>query len=483
MVQSMTSKDTSQEAGGSYMESINPATGEVLGRYKEYGPREVDDILSEVRSAQISWRATGFDERSSLMRRAAGYLRDNKQRFAGLITAEMGKPIAEAEAEIEKCAWNCEFYAEQAVTFLADQQVKTNARESFVAFEPLGVVLAIMPWNFPFWQVFRFAAPALMAGNTSVLKHASNVPQCALAIEEVFRECDFPHGAFRTLLVSSSAVDKIISDDRVAAVTLTGSSAAGSKVAASAGRALKKTVLELGGSDPFIVLADADLDGAVTFAVRSRFQNTGQSCIATKRIILEQGIADEFERRFIEAVRKLHVGNPTDRDVNIGPLARGDLLDDLDHQVEASIKEGAKLVVGGHRIEGKGYFYEPTVLTNVRPNMTAFQEETFGPVAPITRAANADEAVRIANDSEYGLGGNLWTRDTERAKELARRIESGSVFINGMTASDPRLPFGGIKHSGYGRELSSFGIHEFTNIQTIWVGPAVDAGTQGAASE
>jgi acyl-CoA reductase-like NAD-dependent aldehyde dehydrogenase len=483
VVQSVTAKDTSAESGGSYMESTNPATGEVLGRYKEYSRQEVDDILSEARDAYTSWRTTGFDQRSSLMRRAAQYLRDNKARFAGLITAEMGKPIAEAEAEVEKCAWNCEFYAEQASTFLADQQVKTSARESLVAFEPLGVVLAIMPWNFPFWQVFRFAAPALMAGNTSVLKHASNVPQCALAIEEVFRESGFPRGAFRTLLVSSSEVDRIISDERIIAVTLTGSSGAGSKVASSAGRALKKAVLELGGSDPFIVLADADLDGAVQFAVRSRFQNTGQSCIATKRIILEEEIADEFEQRFIEAVRNLSVGNPTDRNVNIGPLARADLLDDLDHQVEASLKEGAKLVVGGHRIEGRGNFYEPTVLINVRPDMTAFQEETFGPVAPITRVANADEAVRVANDSEYGLGGNLWTRDTERGKELARRIESGSVFINGMTASDPRLPFGGIKHSGYGRELSSFGIHEFTNIQTIWVGPAVDAGTQQVASE
>jgi succinate-semialdehyde dehydrogenase/glutarate-semialdehyde dehydrogenase len=336
----------------------------------------------------------------------------------------------------------------------------------------LGTVLAIMPWNFPFWQVFRFAAPTLMARNVAILKHASNVPQCALAIEEVFRGAGFPEGAFRTLLTPSSSIDKIIADDRVAAITLTGSSAAGRKVATAAGNALKKTVLELGGSDPFIVLPDADLDGAVEFAVKSRYQNTGQSCIAAKRFIVTADIADEFERRFVEAVRRLRVGDPAQRDTQVGPLAREDLLHGLDRQVRQSVNQGASVAVGGHRLERKGYFYAPTVITNVTPDMPVFREETFGPVAAVIRVADAGQAITTANNSEYGLGGNLWTRDTGRGKELARRIESGNVFINGMTASDPRLPFGGVKHSGYGRELSHFGIREFTNIQTIWIGPA-----------
>jgi succinate-semialdehyde dehydrogenase/glutarate-semialdehyde dehydrogenase len=391
----------------------------------------------------------------------------------------MGKPIAEAEAEVEKCAWNCDFYADNAERFLSDEPVETNARESYVAYEPLGVILAVMPWNFPFWQVFRFAAPALMAGNTCLLKHASNVPQCALAIEEVFRDAGLPAGAFRTLLIPGSAVDAVIQDPRVRAVTLTGSDITGEKVAASAGRALKKTVLELGGSDPFIVLADADLDAAAETAARARFQNTGQSCIAAKRFIVEDAVADEFDRKFADAVARLKVGDPSDRSTQIGAMARGDLLDDLDRQVRASVEQGAKVVAGGARVPGRGWFYQPTILSGVTSQMPAFREETFGPVAAVIRAKDADEAIALANDSDFGLGAALWTRDLERAKTLARRIESGSVFINGMVASDPRLPFGGVKRSGYGRELAAFGIREFVNIQTVWVGPATTpAGAQ-----
>jgi succinate-semialdehyde dehydrogenase/glutarate-semialdehyde dehydrogenase len=454
------------------IESINPATEEVLARFDELTPDQVDDALTEARNAFLAWRQCTLAERGRPMREAARYLRANKARFAGLITAEMGKPLPEAEAEIEKCAWNCEFYAGQAASFLADRPVKTNARESFIAFEPLGVILAVMPWNYPFWQVLRFAAPCLMAGNAAVLKHASNVPQCALAVEEIFRESGFPPGLFRTLLIPSSGVKPLIEDPRIAAITLTGSDAVGSTVAAQAGRALKKCVMELGGSDPFIVLEDADLDGAVEFAVRSRYQNGGQSCIAAKRFIVAEEVAGEFERRFADAVGKLKVGNPFEKGVKIGPLARGDLADDLDRQVQESVAAGARIACGGHRVDGMGYFYEPTVLVDVTPDMPAFREETFGPVAAVARVRDADEAIRVANDSLFGLGGNLWTGDVERGKELARRIESGNVFVNSMVASDPRLPFGGVKHSGFGRELSSFGIQEFTNIQTIWVGPA-----------
>jgi acyl-CoA reductase-like NAD-dependent aldehyde dehydrogenase len=454
------------------MESINPATGEVMQRFDEFTEAEVDSALSEAADCFRTWSVTGFDQRSRLMHAAAEYLRNNVDRFAKIITLEMGKPITESQAEVKKCAWNCDFYADNAAAFLADDPVQTNAAESFVAYEPLGTVLAIMPWNFPFWQVFRFAAPALMAGNTAVLKHSSNVPQCALAIEQVFHETGFPQGAFRTLLIGTSQVEKVIADDRVAAVTLTGSSGAGRKVASAAGGALKKTVLELGGSDAFIVLEDADLDGAVEFAVKARFQNAGQSCIAAKRFIVVDAVADEFERRFVEAVEQLPVGDPMETSIRVGPLAREDLVDSLDQQVRDSVSAGAQVAIGGRPLSRPGYFYAPTVITGVRPEMPVFNEETFGPVAAVIRARDAEQAVELANDSEYGLGGNLWTGNTERGKELARRIETGNVFINGMTASDPRLPFGGVKHSGYGRELSSFGIREFTNIQTIWVGPA-----------
>ncbi len=459
------------------IESINPATGELLRRFEEYTPQEVERIVAQVFAAFASWRETSFAQRAELVRRAGALLRERKAQYGRLITLEMGKPIAEAEAEVEKCAWNCDFYAENAERLLAEEHVATNAAESYVEFEPLGPVLAVMPWNFPFWQVLRFAAPALMAGNTALLKHASNVPQCALAIEEVFRDAGFPQGCFRTLLIPGGAVDAVIADRRVRAVTLTGSDDTGTKVAAAAGRNLKKTVLELGGSDPFIVLADADLDAAASTAARARFQNTGQSCIAAKRFIVEQAVAAPFLDRFRAEVERMVVGDPLDRATQIGPMARDDLRDDLDRQVRASVAQGAEVVLGGRRREGRGWFYEPTILSGVTPEMPAFREETFGPVAAVIVASDAEQAIALANDSEFGLGAALWTRDLERARRLARRIESGSVFINGMVASDPRLPFGGVKRSGYGRELSSFGIREFTNVQSVWIGPATQPAT------
>jgi acyl-CoA reductase-like NAD-dependent aldehyde dehydrogenase len=455
------------------IQSINPATEAILATFAELSAEEIERPITEADAAFRRWRETDFAARGALMRRAAALLRERQARYAGLITAEMGKPIVEAEAEVEKCAWNCEYYADHAERFLAEERVHTGAVESYVAFEPLGVILAVMPWNFPFWQVFRFAAPALMAGNTALLKHASNVPQCALAIEEVFRDAGFPRGAFRTLLIPGGAVARVIDDPRVRAVTLTGSDVTGERVAAASGRALKKTVLELGGSDPFIVLADADLDAAARTAARARFQNTGQSCIAAKRFLVEQAVADTFEAKFAEAVAALKVGDPMDRATQVGPMARGDLRDDLERQVRDSVAQGARVVLGGHRLPGRGYFYAPTVLTGVTPAMPAFREETFGPVAAVTRVRDAEEAITLANTSDFGLGAALWTRDLEQAKRLARRIESGSVFVNGMVASDPRLPFGGVKRSGYGRELSAYGIREFVNIKSVVVSDGI----------
>lgn len=464
------------------MQSINPATEEIIAEYQPFSPARVEQALASVDQTFVRWRTTSFDERAALMRRAAVTLRQRRDRYAMIITSEMGKPLVEAEAEVEKCAWNCDFYAEHAARFLADEPVTTNATESYIAYQPLGPVLAVMPWNFPFWQVFRFAAPALMAGNTALLKHASNVPGCALAIEEVFREAGFPDGAFCTLLIPGAGVEAVIADRRVRAVTLTGSDSTGAIVASASGRALKKTVLELGGSDPFIVLAGADLDAAAHTAARARYQNAGQSCIAAKRFIVEQSVAEEFEAKFAAAVAELVVGDPLDRATNIGPMARGDLRDDLDRQVQASTAQGARLLLGGGRIARRGYFYQPAILTDVTPEMAVFREETFGPVAAVIRARDAEQAIALANDSAFGLGAALWSSDLDQARQLARRIESGSVFINGMVASDPRLPFGGVKRSGYGRELAALGIREFVNIQSIWVGPASGpAGTPRAA--
>ena len=454
------------------IQSVNPATEEVIQTFEPFSASRVNEALEQAHTAFLSWRETSFAERSMLLRRVANYLREHQAELARTATLEMGKPLVESEAEIEKCAWNCEYYAENAEKFLADEQIATNATESYVAFRPLGVVLALMPWNYPFWQVIRFAAPALMAGNTAVLKHASNVSRCALEIERIFRECDLPAGVFRTVLVPGAETGKLIADPRVAAVTLTGSEEAGVAVASTSGQYLKKHVLELGGSDAFIVLDDADIDAAAQTAVRARFQNTGQSCIAAKRFIVVESVAEAFEHKFVEEAAKLRVGDPLQRETQMGPMARGDLRDSLDKQVQASVKMGAKVLLGGKPLEGKGYFYAPTIVTHVTPEMPLFREETFGPVAAVIHARDTEHAVELANSSQFGLGGNLWTRNIEQGRKLAGRLESGALFLNSMTTSDPRLPFGGVKHSGYGRELALFGIREFVNVQTVWIGPA-----------
>ena len=460
--------------------SIDPATGRELAKFPELDTAGIDAAIGRSWSVRHDWRDGGLQMRTALMRSVAGVLRADKARYAALLTTEMGKPIVEAEAEVEKCAWTASWIADNAARLLADEPIESTATRSYVRFQPLGVVLAVMPWNFPFWQAFRAALPALAAGNVMLLKHSSNVPQSALAIEEVFREAGVPEGVFQTLLIGSAAVERIIADRRVAGVTLTGSEMAGSLVAAAAGKALKKSVLELGGSDPFIVLRDADVAVAATVACRARNQNNGQSCISAKRFIVEEAIADEFEERFAKAVAALKLGDPMDRGIQVGPLAREDLVEDLERQVTESVRLGAQALTGGKRGNRDGYFFEPTVLVNVRPGMPAYHEETFGPVASVIRTKDAEDAVRVANDTDFGLGASIWTADVDGALKLAERVEAGLVFVNGMVASDARLPFGGVKRSGYGRELSSYGIKEFVNIQTVWVGPAK---TDGQASQ
>ncbi len=451
------------------MRAVNPATGAVIREYEEHSPAAVRGLLRASAAAFAAWRRVAVPERSRLLREAGRVLRAGKARYAALATEEMGKPIAAAEAEVEKCALVCDHYAEHAARYLAPEEVRTDASRSYVRYDPLGPVLAVMPWNFPFWQVFRFAAPGLAAGNTGLLKHASNVPGCALAIEEVFRLAGFPDGAFVALLVPAAAVPDLIRDPVVAAVTITGSEPAGMSVAAEAGRALKKCVLELGGSDPFVVLADADLPAAVRTAVAARIVNNGQSCIAAKRFIVEDAIHDDFEAAFVAAMAALRVGDPRDRAVDVGPLARPDLVADLDGQVRRSVAAGAVLRLGGRPVAGPGCFYEPTVLSGVEPGMAAFDEETFGPLAALVRARDADHAVELANRTTFGLGACVFTRDLARAGRLAAEIEAGAVFVNGMVKSDPRLPFGGVKRSGYGRELSVHGIREFVNAKTVWI--------------
>lgn len=451
------------------MRSINPATGEVIREYAGHTPADVERLLVRAEASFASWRRTSFGDRAALMRRAAAVLRRGVAEYARVMALEMGKPIVAAEAEVEKCAGTCEFFAEKAEHFLAQDFVVTDASRSYIRYDPIGPILAVMPWNFPFWQVFRFAAPGLMAGNVGLLKHAANVPGCALAIEDVFRKAGFPEGVFTTLLVTSPAIEGIIRHTVVRAVTLTGSEPAGVAVASQAGSVLKKTVLELGGSDPFIVLADADPVTTAASAAKARCINSGQSCIAAKRFIVEEPIAEAFEGAMVAAMAALKIGDPLDRSTDVGPMAREDLLGELHSQLERSIKSGARLLTGGQRMDRKGYFYAPTVLAGVEPGMAAFDEETFGPVAAIVRARDASHAVELANRTSFGLGASIWTSNAKRAESLVPDIEAGCVFINGIVKSDPRLPFGGVKRSGYGRELAAAGIREFVNIKTVWM--------------
>jgi len=451
------------------IQTINPATGKTEKIFEEHSPSQVVVMIEEVNNAFLEWREKDFSFQASLMKNVAQILREQKEQYGKILTLEMGKPIAQAISEVEKCALVCEYYADNAEKILGEEIVQTDASQSYVRFDPLGIVLAVMPWNFPFWQVFRFASPALMAGNVCMLKHASNVPMSALAIEEIFMKAGFPKNTFKTLLIGSSLVKEIIDHPFVKAVTLTGSEPAGKQVAALCGSKLKKTVLELGGSDPFIVLDDANIDEAVKTAVIARLINNGQSCIAAKRFIVVEKVYNEFEKKFVIAMNKTKVGDPMNKETELGPIAREDLLNELDAQVKQSVEKGAKILCGGKRINREGFYYEPTILSNLSKGMPAYEDEIFGPVASLIKAKDENDAIKIANSSAFGLGASLWTSDIIKAKVLASKIESGSVFINGMVKSDPRLPFGGIKNSGYGRELSHYGIKEFVNIKTVWI--------------
>jgi succinate-semialdehyde dehydrogenase/glutarate-semialdehyde dehydrogenase len=449
--------------------SVNPATGEIIKTFEPLNEAQIDEKLQRAADIFRVYRRTTFESRESMMRRAADILETEKNDFARLMTREMGKPIKGAVGEAEKCAWVCRYYVENARQHLTNKLVETNATKSYVRFQPLGPVLAVMPWNFPFWQVFRFAAPALMAGNVGLLKHASNVPQCALAIEDIFRRAGFPEGAFQTLLVGSDAVPRILEDPRVVAATLTGSEPAGRSVASIAGKQIKKTVLELGGSDPFIVMPSAELQVAVTTAVKARTINNGQSCIAAKRFIVAADIYDEFERRFVEEMKSLRVGDPLDEATDIGPLATEQILKDVDEQVKTSDSAGAHILTGGKKLDRAGNYFEPTVLANIPHDSPAYCEEVFAPVALLFRVNHLEEAIQLANATTFGLGAAAWTNDLLEQEVFIDELEAGCVFINGMVASDPRLPFGGIKNSGYGRELGEFGIREFVNIKTVWI--------------
>ena len=449
--------------------TINPATGETVKTFTALTDAEIENALALADRAFRDYRRVSFDTRSQWMQNAANLLEENAETYAKIMTLEMGKPITSAIAEVKKSAAVCRFYAENAAQFLADVPAESDASNSFIAYEPLGAILAVMPWNFPFWQVFRFAAPALMAGNVGLLKHASNVPQCALAIGEIFQKAGFPEGVFQTLLVGSNKVAQIITDDRVKAGTLTGSEPAGASLASLAGQNIKKTVLELGGSDPFIVLETADINAAVEAAVTARMLNNGQSCIAAKRFILISSIADEFEIRMAEKFAALKIGDPMLPDTEVGPLATPDILTELHQQVQICVEAGAKVLTGGQLLEQPGNFYPPTILTQIPEGTPAYSEEFFGPVALIFRVNSLDEAITLANSTIFGLGASGWTTNQAEQERLIRELEAGAVFINGLVKSDPRLPFGGIKRSGYGRELSSQGIHEFVNIKTVWI--------------
>jgi succinate-semialdehyde dehydrogenase/glutarate-semialdehyde dehydrogenase len=460
---------------------VNPATGERLREFAPLSDRELDERLARAAAAFREWRATPIRGRAAVVRRAADILDEESARFGKLMTLEMGKLFAAAQEEVAKCALTCRFYAEQGERLLAPEPVPVEGERSYVAYQPLGAVLAVMPWNFPFWQVIRFAAPALTAGNVALLKHASNVPQCALAIEEIFSRAGAPEGVFQTLLVGSDGVSRILADPRVAAATLTGSEGAGSSVASTAGRHLKKTVLELGGSDPFIVMPSADLPLAADTAVRARIINSGQSCIAAKRFIVHRAIADDFERRFVSAMADLKVGDPSAPDTQVGPLASEQLVRELEEQVHRSVQAGARVLTGGSRLGRPGWFYAPTVLTDIPLDSPAYRDELFGPVASVFRAADLDDAIRIANDTRFGLASSAWSRDAAEIDRFAAELEAGTVFVNGMVASDPRFPFGGIKASGHGRELGTYGLREFTNVKTVRIKLSGDPGATSAA--
>ena len=452
------------------MRSVDPATGEELATYEEHTPEAVDEALERATTRFVEWRERSVQDRCGVLVEAADLLRERSEEYGELMSREMGKPIEQAVGEVKKCAWVCEYYAERAPEQLADEVIGTeHDARTLVSHEPLGPVLAVMPWNFPFWQVFRFAAPNVAAGNVGLLKHASNVPGSALAVEEVLRDAGVPEGAFQTLLVSSEQVDSIIEDRRVKAVTLTGSEPAGRAVAETAGRELKKTVLELGGADPFVVLKDAPIEETVEKAVHARVQNNGQSCIAGKRFVVVEDVYDAFLDRFVDAMADLTVGDPRDSDTDVGPMAREDLLAELHDQVERSVEAGAEVALGGEPLDREGPFYPPTVLTDVPLDSAAACEETFGPVAAVIRVPDEETAVAVANDSTLGLGASVWTSDLERGERVARAFEAGCCFVNEYVKSDPRVPFGGVKDSGYGRELSRDGIHEFVNRKTVWV--------------
>jgi succinate-semialdehyde dehydrogenase/glutarate-semialdehyde dehydrogenase len=452
------------------IQSKNPATLEVLKEYQELTAQEIENKLAVAEKEFPRWRDTGFEDRAKLMHKAAQYLRDHKTELGTIISQEMGKTLTAAEAEIEKCAVTCDYCADKAAEFLKPEPTEVGVTESYIEFDPLGIILAVMPWNFPFWQVFRFAAPTLMAGNVGILKHASNVPQSSLAIEQVFREVGFPEGVFQSLLIGSDKVEGLIRDPRVKAVTLTGSEKAGSLVAKVAGEEIKKTVLELGGSDPFIVLDDADLALATKLAVLTRLQaNLGQSCISAKRFIVHEKVADAFVKGVTAEVKALKIGDPLQRETAVGAMASEQILRDVEKQVNDSVAMGAKLVAGGKRPFEKGYFYEPTVLTNVTKGMPVYEQEVFGPVIAVITVKDDAEAIKVANDTPYGLASSIFTADKERAKQLIPQIEAGMVFVNEQVKSDPRVPFGGIKKSGYGREVSHYGIKEFVNIKSVWI--------------
>jgi succinate-semialdehyde dehydrogenase / glutarate-semialdehyde dehydrogenase len=449
------------------MQSKNPATGEVLAQFDELGPSQIEDKLARAHAAFARQRRTRLPDRAAALRRAGEIMERDKRRLAATMTQEMGKTLASAIAEAEKCAWVCRYYADNAERQLADEVIATDAGKSFTRCLPLGPVLAVMPWNFPFWQVFRFAAPALMAGNVCLLKHASNVPQCALAIEDVLRQAGFADGVFQTLLIGSSRVAAIIEDPRVAAVTLTGSEGAGAQVGATAGKALKKSVLELGGSDPFIVMPSANLDTAAATAVKARCINNGQSCIAAKRFLIHAAVYDAFVERFVAGLERLVVGDPMRDDTDVGPLATEQVLDDVSRQVAASIAAGARLLCGGKRIGLRGNFYAPTALADIPETAPAYREEVFGPVASLFQVPDLDAAIALANATSFGLGSSVWTTDETEQRRFIDELDAGQTFINAMVASDPRLPFGGVKRSGHGRELSTVGIREFVNLKTI----------------